>query len=300
MKSPILFLIFNRPITTEKVFQEIRKAKPPRLYVAADGPRTNRDNEKELCELTRSIATKVDWPCKLETLFREENLGCGKAVSDAITWFFSNESEGIILEDDILPHPDFFQYCDELLEKYRDNPNIQLITGRNNFFKGYESEYSYYMSSYFHIWGWATWRRVWNTYELDASSLSKKLFIEKLKERIPEEGVSYWDQVFDMMADHRCDTWDYQLYFNQILNDRYSLVPYINVTRNIGFGEDATHTSGKNANQERHSEKPILPLIHPFGLHTDKKADKIHMNNMNLIKRSVASKIIKKIWQLFS
>lgn len=300
MKSPILFLIFNRPSSTAQVFQEIRKAKPPRLYVAADGPRANRLNEKELCDLTRSIATKVDWPCELKTLFRDENLGCGKAVSNAITWFFTNESEGIILEDDILPHPDFFLYCDELLEKYRDNPNIQLITGRNNFFNGYVCKYSYYMSSYFHIWGWATWRRVWNSYELDASALSKELFIEKLKERIPKEGVSYWDKVFDMMAAHGCDTWDYQLYFNQILNDRYSLIPYINLTRNIGFGEDATHTSGKNTNQERHKEQPILPLVHPIGQHTDKKADKLHMNNMNLIRRSVTGKIIHKIRQLLS
>lgn len=298
MKSPILFLIFNRPDTTARVFEEIRNAQPPRLYVAADGPRENRPGEKELCEETRFIATKVDWNCEVKTLFRDKNLGCGKAVSQAITWFFDNEPEGIILEDDITPHSDFFPYCDELLERYRDNPKIQLITGRNNFFEGYSSEYSYYMSSYFHIWGWASWRRVWNTYEYDTSKLSKEQFLLKILSRIPRRGYSYWEHIFNMMANHKCDTWDYQLYFNQILNDRYTIIPYTNLTQNIGFGGEATHTVKRNIAQEQIVGHPIYPIHHPTSLHTDNKADELHMINMNLIKPSFLSRIIRKLFKL--
>lgn len=295
MKSPILFLIFNRPDTTEQVFEEIRKAQPPRIYIAADGARSNRPGEKELCEKTRLITQKVDWDCDVKTLFRTENLGCGKAVSQAITWFFDNEPEGIILEDDILPHPDFFPYCDELLEKYRNDENIQLITGRNNFFNDYTSDHSYYMSSYFHIWGWASWRRVWNTYEFDAARLSKEIFMQKIESRLPRKGASYWSAIFDMMSNHGCDTWDYQLYFNQILNDRFTIIPYSNLTQNIGFGEKATHTATTDVRQILHKGDKILPLRHPVGIMEDKSADVVHMKNMGLYKRSILSRIFNKL-----
>lgn len=300
MKSPILFLIFNRPDTTKLVFETIRQAKPPRLYIAADGPRKDRKSEKHLCEATRSIVDEIDWDCEVKTLFREENLGCGKAVSEAITWFFDNEPEGIIIEDDIIAHPDFFKFCDEMLEKYRDSDEIQLITGRNSFFKGYSSNYSYYMSSYFHIWGWASWRRVWQTYTFDASKLSKEDFVYKISQRIPKSGVSYWSQVFDMMSSHSCDTWDYQLYFNQILNNRYSVIPFSNLTRNIGFGEDATHTGKTGTAQERHQETHIYPLKCPEGIFVDKEADLHHMINMKLVKPSLLERVINKIKRVIS
>lgn len=295
MKSPILFLIFNRPDTTRQVFEEIRKARPPRLYIAADGPRENRMGEKERCEETRAIALNIDWDCEIKTLFRDVNLGCGKAVSEAITWFFYNEPEGIIIEDDIIPHPEFFLFCDEMLEKYRNDESIQLITGRNSFFDGYSSEYSYYMSSYFHIWGWASWRRVWRTYNFDASKLSREVFLKNISHRIPKEGVSYWSKVFDIMSNHQCDTWDYQLYFNQILHNRYSIIPYTNLTRNIGFGIDATHTAIENSEQEKHEGKPIYPLKHPAGIFIDRKADWTHMRKMGLMKKNIFIRGINKL-----
>ena len=282
MKSPVLFLIFNRPDTTERVFEEIRKARPPRLYVAADGPRASRPGEKEICEKTREIVDNVDWPCEVKTLFRDVNLGCGHAVSQAITWFFDNEPEGIIIEDDILPHPDFFTYCDELLGRYRDDERIQLVTGHNAFYKGFVSEYSYHMSSFFHIWGWASWRRVWRTYEFDAAKLSREIFMEKVATRLPEKSHAYWARIFDMMASHNCDTWDYQLYFNQLLNDRYSIIPFRNLTHNIGFGEGATHTTGESTPEATHKAVSILPLHHPDNLYTDPRAEIFLMNGMGL------------------
>ena len=163
--SPILFLIFNRPETTKKVFSAIKEVQPPRLYIAADGPRSEQPDEADHCELARTIATKVDWDCEVKTLFRDQNLGIRIAVSQAIDWFFEQEPEGIILEDDCLPDQSFFWFCKELLEKYRNDTRIMHIGGTNFQFGKNRTNYSYYFSRYAHIWGWASWRRAWEYYD---------------------------------------------------------------------------------------------------------------------------------------
>ena len=161
MDTPILFLVFNRPDTTSKVFQRIREIQPLKLFIAADGPRPEKEGEKEKCEtVKRSVLENIDWPCEVKTLFRNNNLGCGKAVSNAITWFFQNVEEGIILEDDILPDKSFFNFCKDLLEKYRYDERIKVIGG-SNIHKKAGIKDSYYFSSICRIWGWASWRRVW-------------------------------------------------------------------------------------------------------------------------------------------
>jgi hypothetical protein len=162
--TPILFLIFNRPDTTQKVFNEIRKIKPRQLFVAADGPREDHPEDKEKCEQTRKIIDQVDWDCEVKTLFRDKNLGCKHAVSGAINWFFKNVEQGIILEDDCLPDQSFFGFCQELLNKYKNNKQIFNISG-NNFQDGmWRGDGSYYFSKYFHCWGWATWADRWQNY----------------------------------------------------------------------------------------------------------------------------------------
>lgn len=170
---PILFVIFNRPDTTQKVFDEIRKQQPKYLYVAADGPRIGKSEDQMKCQITRAIIDQVDWDCDLKLLFREENLGCGKAVSSAITWFFDQEEMGIVLEDDCLPHPDFFQYCKELLIKYKDVDKVKFISGTNFDIKSNQTDASYYFSAYIHVWGWASWRRVWKDYHYNLSDFQK-------------------------------------------------------------------------------------------------------------------------------
>lgn len=160
MRSPVLFLVFNRPDVTQRVFDAIRQARPPKLYVAADGPRKDKAGEAERCKAVQNIVSMVDWPCEINKLIRDENLGCKIAVSGAIDWFFRQEPEGIILEDDCLPHPDFFLYCDELLEKYRDDERVGLISGTalgdiraKNFISGDED---FIFNRYPSIWGWAS------------------------------------------------------------------------------------------------------------------------------------------------
>lgn len=167
MNCPVLFLIFNRPDTTRKVFAEIRRAKPARLYIAADGPRKERTTDIALCEQTRDIINEIDWPCQSYTLYRKENLGCKLAVSSAINWFFEREESGIILEDDCLPHPTFFKFCEIMLERYKDDTRVMHIGG-SNFQEGMiRGDGDYYYSKWTPVWGWASWRRAWKNYDVN-------------------------------------------------------------------------------------------------------------------------------------
>lgn len=184
MRSAVLFLVFNRPDTTRKVFEAIRAAKPQRLYVAADGPRMGSACEAGCCAEVRRIVTDVDWLCDVKFLFREQNLGCKMGPYSGISWFFEHEEEGIIIEDDILPLPSFFPYCDELLERYRDDERVGLISGSNIIYKHYRIQDSYFFSQYSLIWGWASWRRAWQTYDIHMHqwpSLKAGSWLKKLR-----------------------------------------------------------------------------------------------------------------------
>ncbi len=167
LTTPVAFIIFKRPDTTRKVFEEIRRAKPPKLLVIADGPRPNIVGEAEKCAAARAIIDSVDWECEVLKNYSDENLGCKQRVSSGLDWVFDNVEEAIILEDDCLPHPTFFRFCEELLEKYRGDERIMTIGG-TNLLKNWKSDIqSYHCSNYFNCWGWATWKRVWKHYDVD-------------------------------------------------------------------------------------------------------------------------------------
>lgn len=290
MRSPILFLVFNRPDTTAKVFERIRAAKPPRLYVAADGPREGRMGELAACQQVRDIATQVDWPCELKTLFQERNLGCKIGVSTGISWFFEQEPEGIILEDDVLPDPSFFAYCDELLEKYRFDENIGMISGSNLVSSRVNCEESYFFSKIPLIWGWASWRRSWQQYDValkdwptwDRSGGLQKLFPNK------PLIISYWRDAFNRVFDGKLNTWDYQLMFARWRNGGLTIIPKNNLTDNLGYGANATHTS-----QHKPAcllDSPVaelnLPLNHPTKIEANDARDFLifkHVHEVNLM-----------------
>jgi hypothetical protein len=211
-KTPILIIAFNRPHTTQIVFEAIRKVRPSKLYFACDGPRLDREGEVERVIRVRQSIDKVDWDCELKTLFQIQNLGCKYAVSNAINWFFQNEERGIILEDDCVPDIDFFYFCDNLLERYKDNSRVMAVTG-NNFQCGHKhGDDSYYFSKYMHIWGWASWRRAWEHYDVEMNFWSRwknsKSWSELFNDTVEQK---YWRQVFDRVTNGRIDTWDYQL-----------------------------------------------------------------------------------------
>ncbi|RZJ80480.1 MAG: nucleotide-diphospho-sugar transferase [Flavobacterium sp.] len=241
-QTPILFLVFNRPDTTALVFDEIKKAQPKRLYIAADGARNSEERIK--CDAVRDIVKNITWDCEVKTLFRDENLGCRNAVSDAITWFFNREPEGIILEDDCLPSPSFFGFCSTLLEKYRNDDRIGHIGG-SNFQDGIiRGDGTYYFSKLTHVWGWAGWARVWKNYDVDMKTFKdfSESDIENSASHAPHKLT--WYRNLTNTYNKQINTWDYQYAYSNLINNYLSIMPNYNFIKNIGFGEDATHTFG--------------------------------------------------------
>ncbi len=264
---PVLFLVFNRPDTTARVFEAIRTARPERLYVAADGPRPDRPGEAERCAEIRQIATAVNWPCEVRTLFRDRNLGCGEAVSGAIRWFFDNEEEGMILEDDCLPSSDFFRFCSELIERFRHEPQVMAVCGSCYAEPDENYSASYYFGYYADPWGWATWRRAWRLYDGKLATWPAFRAAGRLKVLGSAKPwrEAYWSDCFDMTHQGKIDTWDYQWIYSLIAQGGVACFPVANLVSNLGFGLGATHTTSKSASTPANlpHRKLDFPLIHP-------------------------------------
>lgn len=243
LSTPIGFFIFNRPELTQRVFARIARARPRSLLVVADGPRTERPDDETLITATRKIVEQVDWPCDLRTNFASENLGCRRRVSSGLDWVFEQVDEAIILEDDCLPDPTFFAYCHELLERYRNDRRVMAIGG-TNFQEGREQTAdSYYFSKYFHCWGWATWRRAWNLYDVEMGGWPEFRDSSALGAIADtSEEFAHWRHAFKRLHLGLVDTWDYQFTFAMWAAGALSIVPTMNLISNIGFGSDATHT----------------------------------------------------------
>lgn len=274
MKIPVLFIVFNRPDTTRKVFEKIRQVKPARLYVAADGPRINVKDEKEKINMVRDIATNVDWSCEIKTLFRDKNLGCKKGASSAITWFFENEEKGIILEDDCVPHSDFFVFCDNLLNHYFENNKVTVITGSNFQNNKWRGDASYYFSKYNHCWGWASWRRSWKNYDGEIKFWPDWKHSDDWKEFIPDDVErKYWTKIFDLVYAQKIDSWAYPWLASTWYNNGITATPNVNLISNIGFGKDATHTKNKNDKNSNKRTSNLKILKHPKNIQTNEDAD---------------------------
>lgn len=274
VQSPVLFIIFNRPDTTLQVFNQIKAVKPARLYIAADGARPGNATDAILCEEARNIVQHIDWECTVKTLFREQNLGCKVAVSSAISWFFEQEEEGIILEDDCLPVLSFFYFCDQLLEKYRYDTRVRNITG-TNLQRGQQwGNASYYFSQYSNIWGWASWRRVWQTYDPELKRYSEEQAAEQLKNVFQDPFlIEGWIKIFKELKAGKIDTWDYQLNFITFFENGICAVPNVNLISNIGFGANATHTFDVNNHNANLAVGDIEQLTHPTFFLPQKAAD---------------------------
>ena len=238
-ETPILFLIFNRPDTAQIVFAEIKKLRPKYLFVAADGPRQDKDGDQIKCEQSRDIIKQIDWDCELKVLFRDKNLGCKLAISSAIDWFFDQVEEGVILEDDCLPNDSFFEFCRAMLATYKEDERVMMIGGTNYLFNKIKMENSYFFTRNFAIWGWATWRRSWRLYDIEMKDWPyhrKQLkFVFKNFNL-----VQFFKRHYDLVYHDKIDTWDLQWHYSCLFQFGLCIAPKYNLVTNIG--ESGTHT----------------------------------------------------------
>jgi len=278
LATPVAFIIFNRPDTTERVFAEIAKAKPPKLLVVGDGPRANRQGEAEKVAATRAIIQRVDWECEVLTNFSDVNLGCKKRVSSGIDWVFELVEDAIILEDDCLPDTTFFRYCQEMLERYRQDQRIGMISGDNFQFGRRYGDNSYYFSKYVHIWGWATWRDRWvGSYDVTIDKWPTIRDEGRLVDMVGDaREARYWGKIFERVHSGLIDTWDYQWVFANWVEGRISIMPSRNLISNIGFGASATHTTGTSDVADLPVFGMEFPLTHPVGTFQNIRADRIN------------------------
>ena len=302
LNTAVLFLVFNRLDTTKQVFEAIKKAAPPRLYIASDGDRKHVLDEDKKVRLIRDfLLNNINWDCEVKTLFREENLGCKYAVSGAIDWFFENEEMGIILEDDCLPSQSFFWYCEELLIKYKENTNINLISGNGMGALFHPINEDYTFIKYPLIWGWASWRRVWKNYDVMIKTWPQnKLKILRSISDI-NQTKRYWKHSFDAVYNNKIDTWDFQFVYLLALQEAKCIIPKINLIKNIGFGVDATHSSNlndKNANVENYELN--FPLSHPKIINPNHKIGNYYDINVYYSTNTLVKRVFNKLRRMLN
>jgi len=271
-KTPILFIVFNRPEPTARVFAAVRQLRPKRLFVVADGPRLIA-GEADKCRQVREIVKKVDWDCQVEYLFRERNLGVKLAGASAIDWFFKQVEQGIILEDDCLPDQSFFWFCQDLLDHYKDDDRIWHISGNN--FQKHQIQDSYYFSRIPHIWGWATWRRAWQYYDIKLKAWPNFKQSGRLAKIFPEKIFQmFWYDVFEKNYRQQDNGWDFQWAFAMFNHGGLAIHPQVNLISNIGFGPSASHSFDRASIYANWPTQAIKsPLIHPISLTPDAVAD---------------------------
>lgn len=302
MKTPVAFIIFKRPDTTERVFDVIRQVKPSKLLVIADGSRVDRPTEAEKCANTRAIIERVDWDCEVLKNYSETNLGCAKRVSSGLDWVFDKVEEAIILEDDCVPHPTFFRFCEELLDRYRYDNRIVSISGQNVQFGRKRTEYDYYFSRYNHCWGWATWRRAWQHFDFDMKLWSEIQTEGFLGDILGDpQTVKYWTEIFQSAHDGHLDLWACRWTFACWIQSGLSILSNVNLVSNIGFGSEGTNIKTKKGRfAHRYDSMPVeaikFPLKHPPYIVRDVQADIFTHNT--LYKKSFSNHLKEKIKKL--
>lgn len=277
---PVLFCIFNRPELTRQVFQRIRAAQPKVLLVVSDGPRADRAGEHEAVSQSRAILQDVDWQCEVKTNFAEENMGCKARIATGITWAFEHTEDLIILEDDCLPDPTFFSYCAELLDRYRNDERIMMVSG-NNFQPTARTDASYYFSHWTHIWGWATWKRAWQHFDVDVKDWPARRSENFFDAIFPSTADRrHWRQVMDNQHAGLIDTWDFPWTYACWKSGGLTVLPDQNLVTNIGFGKDATHTTDAESRLARLPTSPMMDIVHPQQIIRHEVADQYTLENI--------------------
>lgn len=296
LELPILFLTFNRMETTKLVFTAIKKIQPPKIYISSDGARADKIAEKDNIQDIRDfLLSSVDWNCEIHTLFNSTNLGCKIAVSNAINWFFDHEEMGIVLEDDCLPSNSFFQFSQELLYKYQYDERIFLITGYNHQNSWKKTQHDYFFSNLGGIWGWASWRRAWLHYDVNISDIDDFIVKDGFRNSLGKKlGQLKQHMIYDSVIKNNTETWAMQWGFARHKNNALTCTPSESLIKNIGFGDNATHTFGDNLDGVIQHEINF-PLRDNHYVVSDQDYDEL------MFKRpSMFSRIKNKIYRLFN
>ena len=295
LSKPVAFMVFNRPVTTRRVFEAIRRAKPPKLFVVADGPRADRENENKICAEVRAITEKIDWECEVYRNYADENMGCKERMASGITWVFQHVDECIIIEDDILPDDSFFFFAETMLDKYRDDSRVMLVSGCSRLFGSpvndisQWSEYSYTFSKISEVWGWATWKRVWDDMDYEMTfqndeyamktfdSMNYNPYVKKSIKKMGEMRRKQWEST------HKLTAWTYQFRMIRHLQSQLVIVPTKNLVSNIGVTGDATHATDSLQKMPKGIQQVFFiptydyefPLKHPKYVMCDTEYDKL-------------------------
>lgn len=280
--TAVAFCIFNRLTTTKKVFQEIRRAKPPRLYLIADGPRADREEDKvKVEEVRKYIEDNIDWECSVYKNYSVDNLGCGRRMPSGLDWVFETEEEVIVLEDDCVPMLSFFRYCQEMLEYYRFDENILMISGNNPYSGHYDSQNEFFFTKIPFVWGWATWKRAWKLYDYDLKSWPIHRSDPVFREVFPL--MTYWVYMaeFETLYKHQYDAWDYQLLYVGVLNHKLNITPARSLVENIGLCEESTHTSEQPVWMNQNAGEMSFPISFRKEVVWDREYDMGYFRNIS-------------------
>ena len=277
----------------------LRTVRPRRLYFAVDGPRSDFPGDHDRVLEVQRLASTVDWDCEVHNLFRPVNLGCKAAVSEAITWFFDQVEAGVILEDDCVPHPTFFPFAQELLERFRDDPRVIMISGNNFQFGRTRTAYSYYFSRYTHIWGWATWRRGWRLYDHAMSQWPEHRDGRWLMDLLRDKAaVAYWTRIFEDTWADRNTPWAYRWLYSAWITGALTVLPNCNLVSNVGFDRRATHTANRwNVFADLPREEIPFPLLHPPCIARNDGADRYTERRMfsGSVWRRLAGNVLRRL-----
>ena len=261
VRTPVAVVVFNRPLLTSRVLSRIAEVRPPELFVIADGPRTDVPSDAENCAAVRALINSIDWCPRVRQIYSDTNLGCRVRLSTGISEVFENTAEAIVIEDDCLPHPTFFKYCDELLARHRHDDHVMSIGG-SCFQYGWPCDTSYFPTRFAHVWGWASWRRAWQLYDVSMSDWPFARNDPSLLD-LPTAGYrDYWTRVFDMVYSGQIDTWDFQWTYAHMRHRGVSIAPSVNLVENLGFGDGATHTARVPPWLRQTSSPMSFPLRH--------------------------------------
>lgn len=306
--APLVYIVFNRPKHTAQSFEVIRKLRPTELFIVADGPRVNHPDDIDLCDAVRAIVGNVDWPCDVKYNYSDSNLGLKRRVTSGLDWVFNQVDRAIVLEDDCIAHPDFFNFCNELLDRYSEDERVYVITG-NNFQGGRKrGGASYYFSKYNHCWGWATWKRAWRSYQEELSFWPEwktssdwfRLAPDKVERR-------YWNRIFELVIARKIDSWAFPWTASVWLKGGLTATPNVNLVTNIGFGSDSTHTLNENSSLAEIAIEPLGSIVHPQSIVQDVEADQYvfdhvfggRLQRFPLLLLNLPCRVIRRLLKIF-